>query len=419
MEEWQELLVGGVRKSEDLPQDWVISREGIGPENVENLYPLRINSYYQSLIQSPDDPIGLQVIPDPVEWMDGESPLDPLGEDEDSPVPSIVHRYPDRVLFLVTNQCPIYCRYCTRKRLVGKPEGVVTQEEIRQGIDYIREHPEVRDVILSGGDPLMLKDALLEEILGGLRSIPHLEIIRIGTRVPSALPQRVTPALCEMLKKYHPLFMNLHFNHPREITPESSMACMRLADAGIPLGCQTVLMKGVNDEAGVLATLFKQLLRIRVKPYYLYQADLTRGANHFRTPLSTGLSIMRELQGHISGMAIPHFVIDAPGGGGKIPVLPDDYLVGRENGNIILRNYENRIYTYPDAESGSLPEEGRGPHKPAQDNHERNQSDGGPLEEECSRSLIPKEHPGKDERKGFTATISATPMPKQADRSPL
>jgi lysine 2,3-aminomutase len=319
----------------------------------------------------------------------------------------------------VTNQCPIYCRYCTRKRLVGKPEGVVTQEEIRQGIDYIREHPEVRDVILSGGDPLMLKDALLEEILGGLRSIPHLEIIRIGTRVPSALPQRVTPALCEMLKKYHPLFMNLHFNHPREITPESSMACMRLADAGIPLGCQTVLMKGVNDEAGVLATLFKQLLRIRVKPYYLYQADLTRGANHFRTPLSTGLSIMRELQGHISGMAIPHFVIDAPGGGGKIPVLPDDYLVGRENGNIILRNYENRIYTYPDVESGSLPEEGRGPHKPAQDNHERNQSDGGPLEEECSRSLIPKEHPGKDERKGFTATISATPMPKQADRSPL
>lgn len=348
MEEWQELLVGGIRRSSDLPPEWILKENGVGPDRVEGLYPVRINDYYRSLISDPGDPIGLQVIPDPAEWLDRESPADPLGEEEDSPVPAIVHRYPDRVLFLVTNQCPIYCRYCTRKRLVGKPEGVVSQAEIRQGIDYIRAHPEVRDVILSGGDPLMLKDEMLEEILSGLRSIEHLEVIRIGTRVPSALPQRVTPELCRMLSRFHPLYMNLHFNHPREITPESTEACRRLADAGVPLGCQTVLMKGVNDNAEVLGTLFKGLLKIRVKPYYLYQADLTRGANHFRTPVSTGVAIMRALQGNISGMAIPHFVIDAPGGGGKIPVLPDDYLVGYENGQILLQNYENKIYAYPD-----------------------------------------------------------------------
>jgi lysine 2,3-aminomutase len=225
MEEWQELLVGGIRRSSDLPPEWILKENGVGPDRVEGLYPVRINDYYRSLISDPGDPIGLQVIPDPAEWLDRESPADPLGEEEDSPVPAIVHRYPDRVLFLVTNQCPIYCRYCTRKRLVGKPEGVVSQAEIRQGIDYIRAHPEVRDVILSGGDPLMLKDEMLEEILSGLRSIEHLEVIRIGTRVPSALPQRVTPELCRMLSRFHPLYMNLHFNHPREITPESTEAC--------------------------------------------------------------------------------------------------------------------------------------------------------------------------------------------------
>ncbi|MCL4486433.1 MAG: KamA family radical SAM protein [Nitrospiraceae bacterium] len=419
MDEWQELLVGGIRRSEDLPPDWSFVRDGVGPENVETLFPIRVNSYYQSLIERPEDPIGLQVLPDPEEWMDGESPLDPLGEDEDSPVPSIVHRYPDRVLFLVTNQCPIYCRYCTRKRLVGKPEGVVTREEIRQGIAYIREHPEVRDVILSGGDPLMLKDELLEEILSGLRSIPHLEIIRIGTRVPSALPQRVTPALCEMLKRYHPLYMNLHFNHPREITPESSRACSLLADAGIPLGCQTVLMKGINDDAGVLATLFKQLLRIRVKPYYLYQADLTRGANHFRTPLSTGLSIMRELQGHISGMAIPHFVIDAPGGGGKIPVLPDDYLVGKEGENIILKNYENKLFSYPDVDAS--------PSSQAEHNRCSMDSIGnmnglsasGPMEIDSGPSLFTNGPSGKDDRSRRVPGVPSAPFTKPADRSPL
>ncbi len=348
MEEWQQLLVTGINHASQLPGEWLVAREGVDQGDVEEVFPIRINSYYKSLISDPDGPIGRQVIPDPEEVMDFDSPADPLGEEEDSPVPAIVHRYPDRVLFLVTNQCPIYCRYCTRKRMIGTPEGVVPRKEVERGIAYLREHAEVRDVVLSGGDPLMLKDNYLDYILTELRAIPHLEILRIGSRVPSSLPQRVTPELCAILKKHHPLFMNLHFNHPDEITPEASKACNLLADAGIPLGCQTVLMKGVNDQTEILKRLFQKLLTIRVKPYYLYQADLTRGANHFRTPVATGLRIMRELQGFTSGMAIPHFVIDAPGGGGKVPVLPDDYLVSMEDGDVVLKNYEGRVYTYPD-----------------------------------------------------------------------
>ncbi len=348
MEEWQQLLVTGINHASQLPGEWLVAREGVDQGDVEEVFPIRINSYYKSLISDPDGPIGRQVIPDPEEVMDFDSPADPLGEEEDSPVPAIVHRYPDRVLFLVTNQCPIYCRYCTRKRMIGTPEGVVPRKEVERGIAYLREHAEVRDVVLSGGDPLMLKDNYLDYILTELRAIPHLEILRIGSRVPSSLPQRVTPELCAILKKHHPLFMNLHFNHPDEITPEASKACNLLADAGIPLGCQTVLMKGVNDQTEILKRLFQKLLTIRVKPSYLSQADLTRGANHFRTPVATGLRIMRELQGFTSGMAIPHFVIDAPGGGGKVPVLPDDYLVSMEDGDVVLKNYEGRVYTYPD-----------------------------------------------------------------------
>jgi|UniRef100_A0A7C3LTE5 lysine 2,3-aminomutase len=348
MEEWQQLLVDGINRSSQLPPEWRSSKEGVDQGDVEKTFPIRINGYYSSLISDPDGPIGRQVIPDPEEVLDFESPVDPLGEDTDSPVSAIVHRYPDRVLFLVTNQCPIYCRYCTRKRMIGTPEGVVTRREVEEGVEYIRDHPEVRDVVLSGGDPLMLKDDYLEFILSELRRIPHLEIIRIGSRVPSSLPQRVTPELCSMLKKYHPLFMNLHFNHPDEITPQASLACNMLADAGIPLGCQTVLMKGVNDDPDILKKLFQKLLTIRVKPYYLYQADLTRGANHFRTPVAVGLEIMKKLQGHTSGMAIPHFVIDAPGGGGKIPILPQEYLISMEEGDVVLRNYEGNVFTYPD-----------------------------------------------------------------------
>lgn len=353
MEEWQRLLVDGIRRSDQLPQEWRLAKEGVEQKDVEEIFPVRINAYYQSLIKDPMGPIGRQVIPDPEEIMDTDSPLDPLSEDEDSPVPAIVHRYPDRVLFLVTNQCPIYCRYCTRKRMIGTPEGVVTRDEVDEGIAYIREHSEIRDIVLSGGDPLMLKDDYLEYIISSLRSISHVEIIRIGSRVPSSLPQRVTPALVAMLRKYHPVYMNLHFNHPDEITPEASLACNLLADAGIPLGCQTVLMKGVNDEAAVLKKLFQKLLTIRVKPYYLYQADLTRGANHFRTPVTTGLSIMREIQGHTSGMAVPHYVIDAPGGGGKIPVLPSDYMISMGDGDVVMKNYEGKIFTYPDPVTGS------------------------------------------------------------------
>jgi len=257
-----------------------------------------------------------------------------------------VHRYPDRVLLMVTNQCPIYCRFCTRKRLVGKP-GFLKKGELDRAIQYLREHQEVRDVILSGGDPLLLPDHLLERIFKALRTIPHLELIRIGSRVPGSLPERITPKLCEMVKKYHPIYMNLHFNHPDELTPKVKAACGMLADAGIPLGAQTVLLKDVNDDPEIMKRLVHQLLLVRVKPYYLYQADLTKGTNHFRTTVETGLNIIKALQGYTSGMAVPHFVIDAPGGGGKIPLLPDNYLVHLDEDGALLRNYENKTFHYP------------------------------------------------------------------------
>jgi lysine 2,3-aminomutase len=252
---------------------------------------------------------------------------------------------------MVTNQCPIYCRFCTRKRLVGKP-GFLKKGELDRAIAYLREHSEVRDVILSGGDPLLLPDHLLERILKALRTIPHLELIRLGSRVPGTLPERVTAQLCEIVKKYHPIYMNLHFNHPDELTPAVKAACSMLADAGVPLGAQTVLLKGVNDDPEVMKRLVHQLLLARVKPYYLYQADLTKGTNHFRTTVETGLNIIKALQGHTSGMAVPHFVIDAPGGGGKIPLLPDDYLVHMDEDGALLRNYENKTFHYPQPKTG-------------------------------------------------------------------
>jgi len=277
---------------------------------------------------------------------------DPLEEDLMSPVPHLVHRYPDRVLLMVTNQCPIYCRFCTRKRLVGKP-GFLKKGELDRAIAYLREHPEVRDVILSGGDPLLLPDHLMERTLKALRTIPHLELIRLGSRVPGTLPERITPKLCEIIKKYHPIYMNLHFNHPDELTPAVKAACGMLADAGVPLGAQTVLLKGVNDDPEVMKRLVHQLLLARVKPYYLYQADLTKGTNHFRTTVETGLNIIKALQGHTSGMAVPHFVIDAPGGGGKIPLLPSDYLIHMDDDGALLRNYENKTFHYPQPKAGN------------------------------------------------------------------
>lgn len=349
MEEWKAQLAKSVVKPKDLA-----AQLGVDPQEIEDVvgeYPMRITPTVLATIKAKGDPIWKQVVPEPVEMEDADAPDDPLEEEIDSPVPHLVHRYPDRALLMVTNQCPIYCRFCTRKRLVGKP-GFLKKGELDRAIAYLSEHTEVRDVILSGGDPLLLPDRLLERTLKALRTIPHLELIRIGTRVPGSLPQRITPALCEIIKRYHPIYMNLHFNHPDELTPEVKEACGRLADAGVPLGAQTVLLKGVNDDPEVMKRLVHQLLLARVKPYYLYQADLTKGTNHFRTSVETGLNIIRALQGHTSGMAVPHFVIDAPGGGGKIPVLPSDYLLHMDEEGVVLKNFENNTYYYAQPKNG-------------------------------------------------------------------
>ncbi len=346
MELWQEMLRQSVDSAKDLVERFSFDKEKA--ERLNSLFHIRINPYYLSLIRYPGDPIWLQCIPDAQELQDDGLPEDPLAEDSHSPVPSIVHRYPDRVLFLTTSQCSMYCRFCTRKRKVGDSKKI-NMKFIQDGIDYISRNPQIRDVILSGGDPLMLTDFLLERVLQGLREIPHVEIIRLGTKMPCVLPQRITPKLCRIIKKYHPIFINTHFNHPWECTPEAKRACEMLADAGCPVGNQAVLMKGVNDSPEVMLELVRKLLAMRVRPYYLYQADITKGTDHFRTPVSKGLEIMDKLRGHTSGLAIPSYVIDAPGGGGKIPLLPQ-YVLGRAGKNIILRNYKYEIFTYPDLE---------------------------------------------------------------------
>ena len=307
---------------------------------------MRINPYYLGLIQEANDPIYRQCVPDIRELDDPDGVADPLNEEGHSPVFGLTHRYPDRVLFLVSAQCAMYCRFCNRKRKVGR-RAMVTDASIEQGIDYIKAHREVRDVLLSGGDPLLLGDAGLSDILGELRAISHVEIIRIGTRVPCTLPQRVTPELALLLQKFHPLYINVHFNHPMEITPEASLACNRLADAGIPLGCQTVLLKGVNNDLDVMRTLMRKLLTIRVKPYYLFHGDPARGTSHFRTSVNRGLTIMRGLQGHISGLCVPHFAIDLLGGGGKAPLLPE-YITGKDGDHLVVTNYTGKQYRHPD-----------------------------------------------------------------------
>jgi len=344
MEDWKKVLARSITKPKDLANQLGVDEKEI--EAIVGPYPMRITPTVLATIKEKGDAIWKQVVPERIELDDIDAQDDPLEEDTDSPVPHLVHRYPDRVLLMVTNQCPIYCRFCTRKRLVGKP-GFLKKGELDQAVAYLREHTEVRDVILSGGDPLMLPDHLIERILKALRSIPHLELIRFGTRVPGTLPQRITPELCEIVKQYHPIYMNLHFNHPDELTPEVKEACGRLADAGIPLGAQTVLLKGVNDDPEIMKRLMHQLLLARIKPYYLYMADLTKGTNHFRTTVETGLKIVQALQGHTSGMAVPHFVIDAPGGGGKIPLLPNEYLLNLDEKGAVLKNFENKTYHYP------------------------------------------------------------------------
>lgn len=363
MEPWQQQLSQSAVKIKDLPfiPESPEYRERL--KKVGELYPIRINSYFLSLIKGPDDPLWKQVVPTLEElddYIDGDTLVaDPLNEEVDMPVPELVHRYPDRVLLMINNQCPIVCRFCTRKRKIGFP-GVVTRETLRQGIEYIRNHPEIRDVIMSGGDPLLVPDKELDRILGELRSIPHLEIIRIGTRVPGTLPARITENLCSILKKYHPLYFNMHFNHPAEITPEVEKACAMLADIGIPLGSQTVLLKGVNDDSQVMKELMLKLLKNRVKPYYIYQADMTEGTDHFRTSVQKGLDIIKDLMGHTSGMAVPYFVIDAPGGGGKVRLLPNS-VVEHNKDEVVITNYEGKVFRYsqPDRKNGTSSENGK------------------------------------------------------------
>ena len=363
MEPWQQQLSQSAVKIKDLPfiPESPEYRERL--KKVGELYPIRINSYFLSLIKGPDDPLWKQVVPTLEElddYIDGDTLVaDPLNEEVDMPVPELVHRYPDRVLLMINNQCPIVCRFCTRKRKIGFP-GVVTRETLRQGIEYIRNHPEIRDVIMSGGDPLLVPDKELDRILGELRSIPHLEIIRIGTRVPGTLPARITENLCSILKKYHPLYFNMHFNHPAEITPEVEKACAMLADIGIPLGSQTVLLKGVNDDSQVMKELMLKLLKNRVKPYYIYQADMTEGTDHFRTSVQKGLDIIKDLMGHTSGMAVPYFVIDAPGGGGKVRLLPNS-VVEHNKDEVVITNYEGKVFRYsqPEKKNGTSSENGK------------------------------------------------------------
>ena len=313
--------------------------------------PLRITPYYASLLTDPENGYAIRkaMIPGVQELVvtRGEH-ADPLNEEASSPVAHIVHRYPDRVLFLATGFCSAYCRYCTRTHMVAK-EKIHFNTNWEPALQYIRDHKEVRDVLISGGDPLTMPDRMLKSLLTELRSISHVEIIRIGTKVPVVLPQRITHSLTRMLKQFHPLMISIHFMHPAELTPETSEACNRLADAGIPLGSQTVLLKGINDDLDIMKKLMQGLLKVRVRPYYLYQCDPIPGSAHFRTPVSRGIELIQGLRGFTSGYAVPNYVIDAPGGGGKIPLIPD-YYQGKENGNIALRNYEGKIFYYPDAD---------------------------------------------------------------------
>ena len=315
---------------------------------LKNRLPLRISPHFASLIydSKPGDPLRRTVIPSGDELITTEVEMsDPLNEMASSPVPGIVHRYPDRALFTVTQFCSSYCRYCTRSHSVGKL-GHLTKGEWDRAFEYLREHTEIRDVIISGGDPLTMNDDKIEYLLSNLRSIKHLEMLRIGTKVPVVLPQRIDSKLVNMLHKYHPLYMSLHFTHPDEITPETKRACEMLADAGIPLGSQTVLLNGINDNPVVMKSLMQKLLAIRVRPYYLYQCDLIPGSSHFRTTIEKGIEIIENLRGHTSGYAVPQFVVDAPGGGGKIPVLPD-YVVESGPEKWVLRNYKRKNYIYP------------------------------------------------------------------------
>jgi lysine 2,3-aminomutase len=353
--DWRWQLRSRIRTLDELERVFALSEdERSAVARHTGSLPVGITPYYASLMDRHDasEPLRRTHVLASGEYvrLPGEED-DPLGEDHDTVVPGLVHRYPDRVLFLATGTCSTYCRYCTRSRLVGNPGGEY-QFNVRnwdRAIEYLEAHPEIRDVLLSGGDPLTIGDDKLDYLLGRLRAIPHIEFLRIGSKIPAVLPQRITKALVTMLKKHHPLWMSVHFTHPRELTPEVTEATARLADAGIPLGSQTVLLKDINDDGAIMTQLMQGLLKRRVKPYYLYQCDPIKGSGHFRTPVSKGLEIIRALRGHTTGYATPMFVIDAPGGGGKILMAPDS-VVGRDGDDLLLRNFEGKVYRYPDPE---------------------------------------------------------------------
>lgn len=355
--DWHWQLRHSITKVETFEKLLDMRLEPIEKRKVEltlKKFPLSTTPYYLSLIDRSDfrnDPVFRQAFPDPQELeIDKCDMVDPLAEDQDSPAPGITHRYPDRVLFHVSNVCAMYCRHCTRKRKVGDVDSIPDRNQLRAGLDYIRNSPSVRDVLLSGGDPLMLSDAFLDWILTELRQIEHVQVVRIGSRMPVVLPYRITDGLVEMLKKHQPLWLNTHFNHPREITSSSRAALRKLADAGIPLGNQSVLLAGVNDCQRIIKSLVHKLVENRVRPYYLYQCDLSEGLSHFRTPVGKGVEIMESLIGHTSGFSVPTYVIDAPGGGGKIPLTPN-YLISLSTNKVVLRNYEGVITAYQEPES--------------------------------------------------------------------
>lgn len=348
---WRWQFKSRITTLEELKEYIPLTKEEDDPQILQKLR-MAITPYYLSLIDPHDpwDPIRKQAVPTIHELTRSPEDLeDPLHEDVDSPTPGLTHRYPDRVLFLVTENCSMYCRHCTRRRFAGHHDMAPPQDQIDKCINYIKETPAIRDVLLSGGDSLLISDKTLESILQKLREIPHIEIIRIGSRTPVVMPQRITPELCNMLKNYHPIWFNTHFNHPNEITADSKKACEMLADAGIPMGNQSVLLRGVNDCIHIMKKLVQELVKIRVRPYYIYQCDLSVGLGHFRTTIAQGIEIIEGLRGHTSGLCVPTFVVDAPGGGGKIPVMPD-YTISQGHKRVVLRNFEGVITTYEEPE---------------------------------------------------------------------
>ena len=347
--DWKWQVKNRIETLEDLKKYVKLTaEEEEGVRKTLSTLRMAITPYYLSLIDpnDPHDPVRRQCIPTALETHQAAADLlDPLHEDEDSPTPGLTHRYPDRVLFLITDMCSMYCRHCTRRRFAGQTDNECGPDRIEKALEYIEKTESVRDVLLSGGDALMVSDKKLEYIISRLRQIPHVEIVRLGTRTPVVCPQRIKPELCDMLKKYHPIWINTHFNHPNEVTAESRRACEMLANAGIPLGNQSVLLRGVNDCVHVMKNLVHELVKMRVRPYYIYQCDLSMGLEHFRTPVSKGIEIIEGLRGHTSGFCIPTFVVDAPGGGGKTPVMPQ-YVISQAPGKVVLRNFEGVITTY-------------------------------------------------------------------------